>query len=611
MSYQNLKLTVTPNTPWIAIVSATLICISVSLFSLMSGWLTIFQNLFYIPIIIACVYYTRKGFVFSVILSGGYFILMAGFSRDPATLQGALVRVLIFILIAAIITYLSEIRQATETALRESEGLYRTLVEKAHEAIIIVQDDVFVFVNARMAELLEVTVGELAGKSFVACIHPDDRERVMSANRKRISGEIVPGSGDFRIMGANGRVAWVSITGVRIQWKDRPATLNLLTDITGRRQAEEDLRNSEEFNRGLVENIPDIVAVYGTDRKIRFVNPAVYRVLGYRTDLITGTDILSYVPEDQQEKARAAIAERISSGSTQPIEIDLIGRDGRLLTVMTRGTITNFRNEHAVLLLMTDISSRKKYEQEMKEHTEETERYSTTLAIVNKKLNLLGSLMRHDIINKLAVISAYSQILKKNTRDPEDLSILEEQVNVVRMINDYLVFTKMYEKIGVTAPVWLSVADVIRRVFSDASPAGVTLEEELGELFVWSDPLLEKVFSNLLDNATRHGGRITKIRVSSRKYEDGVAVTWEDDGVGILPDEKENIFVRGYGKNTGLGLFLVREILGITGITITETGEPGKGARFEILVPGGSWQYRSDGPAAAGSRPPADPLGSR
>jgi signal transduction histidine kinase len=64
----------------------------------------------------------------------------------------------------------------------------------------------------------------------------------------------------------------------------------------------------------------------------------------------------------------------------------------------------------------------------------------------------------------------------------------------------------------------------------------------------------------------------------------------EDDGNGILAEEKEMIFERGYGKNTGMGLFLAREILDITGITIRETGEPGKGARFEMTVPEGAYR---------------------
>jgi len=120
-------------------------------------------------------------------------------------------------------------------------------------------------------------------------------------------------------------------------------------------------------------------------------------------------------------------------------------------------------------------------------------------------------------------------------------------------------------------------------------PAGVVLRSEVQGISVYSDPMLEKVFSNLLDNSVRHGEGVTEIRVSSAVSGEDLVVVWEDDGIGIAEEEKEKIFERGYGKNTGLGMFLAREVLTLTGITIRETGLPGRGARFEIRVPAGKW----------------------
>jgi len=108
------------------------------------------------------------------------------------------------------------------------------------------------------------------------------------------------------------------------------------------------------------------------------------------------------------------------------------------------------------------------------------------------------------------------------------------------------------------------------------------------ELF--ADPLIVKVFYNLMDNAVRYGGKITTIRFSVENYNDDHVVVCEDDGDGVIAEEKEKIFERGFGKNTGMGLFLAREVLDITGITIRETGEQGKGARFEMTVPKGAWK---------------------
>ncbi len=86
-------------------------------------------------------------------------------------------------------------------------------------------------------------------------------------------------------------------------------------------------------------------------------------------------------------------------------------------------------------------------------------------------------------------------------------------------------------------------------------------------------------------------GRLMYIRFSVKEHNGTFVILCEDNGDGIPLELKEKIFDRGFGKNTGLGLFLAREILSITGITIQETGIPGNNARFEIAVPRGGFRY--------------------
>ncbi|MFA6225008.1 MAG: ATP-binding protein [Methanoregula sp.] len=107
-----------------------------------------------------------------------------------------------------------------------------------------------------------------------------------------------------------------------------------------------------------------------------------------------------------------------------------------------------------------------------------------------------------------------------------------------------------------------------------------------------ADPLTVKVIYNLLENALIHGKPLTLIRIFCQEPINGErVVVFEDKGVDVANEEKELIFKRGYGKNTGLGLTLSREILAVTGIFIIETGKPGKGARFEIHVPSHAWRH--------------------
>jgi len=91
---------------------------------------------------------------------------------------------------------------------------------------------------------------------------------------------------------------------------------------------------------------------------------------------------------------------------------------------------------------------------------------------------------------------------------------------------------------------------------------------------IFADRLFEKVFYNLIDNAIRYGGdQMKTIRISSQEHDTGLVILCEDDSVGITAEDKKKLFTRGFGKKTGLGLFLSWEILSITGITITETGD--------------------------------------
>jgi len=99
------------------------------------------------------------------------------------------------------------------------------------------------------------------------------------------------------------------------------------------------------------------------------------------------------------------------------------------------------------------------------------------------------------------------------------------------------------------------------------------------------------VFYNLVDNAIRYGETITMIKFYYLFSDRGFSLICEDDGVGVPADQKKNIFERGVGKNTGMGLFLTREILLITGNTIEENGKPGHGARFEIIIPYGAFRF--------------------
>ncbi len=207
------------------------------------------------------------------------------------------------------------------------------------------------------------------------------------------------------------------------------------------------------------------------------------------------------------------------------------------------------------------------------------------LAFLNKKLNLVGSITRHDILNQLTAVSGYTELLEMTTEDPQMRLYIEKERFAIDKIRKLLQFSKDYQNMGSEPPVWQTISSIIRRAEDLISLKGVTIKNASGTASVFADLSVEKAAAQLLDNSVRHGQTVSSINISIQEEKVGSVLVIEDNGVGIPDPDKERIFERGFGKNTGWGLFLAREILAITDMTITETGVPGNGDSFRDSYP--------------------------
>jgi PAS domain S-box-containing protein len=254
-------------------------------------------------------------------------------------------------------------------------------------------------------------------------------------------------------------------------------------------------------------------------------------------------------------------------------------------------------------VILEDITELKKYQQHLEQLVEERtlelkvtnehlvkeiderRKVENALHQINAKLNLVSSIARHDILNRLTVIYGIISLLQQGISDPKFVDYLKKAEESAIAIRRQIEFTRDYKNMGLEKADWQDVKESLRQSCENVDLKGVNLEIFSDNLEIFADPWLGKVFSNLIDNTLRYAEHVTKISVSFRESENGLDLFFEDNGIGIPFDEKEKIFERGYGKNIGYGLFMAREILAITELTIRETGEPGKGARYEIHVP--------------------------
>jgi signal transduction histidine kinase len=245
--------------------------------------------------------------------------------------------------------------------------------------------------------------------------------------------------------------------------------------------------------------------------------------------------------------------------------------------------LIKYEGEMAILGIMTDISERKKAEETLN-------RTMNELLRANEKLGVVGSLTRHDVRNKLSVISGNIFLLKKKHSDCEDimfrLSAMEQAYKSIGKIFD---FAKMYEQMGVEEQSFIAVEKTIDEAVALFSGSlNVQVINECRGLTVLADSFLRQLYYNLIDNSIKHGKKVTKIRMRyERADQDKLNLIYEDDGVGISFQNKPLLFKEGFstGDSSGYGLYLIRKMMEVYGWVIQENGEPGIGVKFVITIP--------------------------
>lgn len=205
---------------------------------------------------------------------------------------------------------------------------------------------------------------------------------------------------------------------------------------------------------------------------------------------------------------------------------------------------------------------------------------------INLKMDLLFSITRQDILENLAVIMSHLERAQlKNTHDDMQ-NFFNKTIGSIESIRNQIAYMRALQELGLVSPKWQQV----RQAFYDAvrllPDNNLTIRAEVGDLEIFADPLLPRVFFTLLDNSVRNGGKkLSSASLSLRRENRSLVIVYEDDGYGIPAPDKEKVFSTGYDGDSWHGLYLVREILGFTRITIREKGIFGSGVRFEIEVP--------------------------
>lgn len=476
-----------------------------------------------------------------------------------------------------------------ENALRESGDFNRAVLDALQSNIAVLDADGRIkavnrswlqFAVENQADMSRTGVGSdyLAVCDSAAAEGDDYAGKVSTGIRGVMDGSSPLFSLEYPCDTSDGR-RWFLLRATPLS-KRRGGVVVSHLDITERRTMEEALRAGEERYRAIFENTGSAMLIIEEDSTIALVNSEFEKLSGYSKAEVEGEmKWSSFVLGDDLGRLTEYHASRLRDAASAPRSYQFRARDrfgsGKSL-LATAALVPGTRR---TVISVIDETERRFYEEAALQ--------------AGKKMDLLSRITRHDILNQLAALQGYLDIAEDRNSDSEVADCVRKAKAASGSIRRHLEFARDYQDMGTRRPQWIEVRTAFQRAASNLDLRGVSVVAEARDLEVFSDPMLEKVFYNLVDNSLKHGDRLTTIRLSHSLGEEGLSLVFEDDGVGLAAEEKDAVFERS-AKDTdgrrGYGLYLAREILGITGIGIVENGEPGKGVRFEIRVPRGKYR---------------------
>lgn len=388
-------------------------------------------------------------------------------------------------------------------------------------------------------------------------------------------------------------VITIQIEGQAIKGTDeKPRQCRIiLIDITDRKLAEQALKESERRLKAIIQGSPTPQFVIDKNHNVIYWNKAMTLSTGIKASDVVGTNLQwkAYYPEprpcladllvdDAPEKIpewypAGSTKSRISAGAYETLDFyPRLGHGGKWLYM----TATVIRDTNNVIIGALETI----------EDITEIKRAEETIKNANRKLGTLTRITHHDISNQITAWAGYMELMEASIPDKPEIKKYAEKAKAAVMDAKRLMsFARDYQSLGIEMAGWQNLEKVIYTAVKSVNPTDIRLNVSTGSIEVYADPLIEKVFYNLIDNSIRHGDHVSNISFSFNEQNGSGIIIYEDDGVGIPAPMKNKLFRKGFGKNTGFGLYLSKEILNYTGISINETGEENRGARFEIIIP--------------------------
>jgi PAS domain S-box-containing protein len=461
--------------------------------------------------------------------------------------------------------------------LRESEEKFRSLAEQSPNMIFINRAGRVVYANRRCEEVMGYRREEFYSPDFdfLALVAPESRELVEAYFSRHMRGQECPPY-EYTLLTKDGRRIHAINTTRLIQYEGRQAILGIVTDITERKEMEEELRSllaalraEKEFSEAIFQSTASGLMVLDAEARVLRINQAGSEILGLRPEELLGRRITELYP------ALEAMLDIQPTG--QEVEITLPRGQRRPVGFSTSPFIDAEGQERGLIVVFRDLTEIKRLQAELrkKQHFEAVGKVVSGVA--------------HEVRNPLFAISSIAQVLEREVEDAKHKGLLQvllkEAYRIKNLIEELLLYSR---------PARLNIVPTELEFFLERLRQYIRLKKDIAlevdvppELKVQADQdKLTQVFLNLLDNALEAGATRVSIRAQRRK--DVVEIVLQDNGSGIQGDDLEKVFEPFFTtkkEGTGLGLSICRKLVEEHGGSLRLESGPGGGCAVLMRLP--------------------------
>ena len=465
---------------------------------------------------------------------------------------------------------------------------------------------------------------QLTLKSWAESLRPEDKDKLLDVFNQYLRGERSDYFIEYRMKTKSGDWKWILSQGNIVKYDDTGTPLRMVgthSDISDRKQVEEELRIAIRYNRNLIEASLDPLVTIGPSGKISDVNVATEKITGFSRKELIGKNFSDYFTDPEQ--ANNGYKQAFQNGSVRDYPLEIKSRDGQTTPVLYNAAVYYAENNEAVGLIAAarDITDQKEAERILKSFNEELDHrvvertaqlsaanaelkvFTAKLERSNRDLQEFAYIASHDLQEPLRKVMAFGDRLLKKYNDNLDETgqdylrrMRDASGRMQILINDLLSLSRVSTHGKEFSEVDLNIIihDITADLENQIERTHAHLEISELPVITADETQIRQVFQNLIGNALKFHveNRLPVIKISSKIIDNTCQVSIEDNGIGFDVKYTDRIFKpfqrlhnRDEFEGSGMGLAICRRIAERHGGSITATSTPGEGSVFLVSIP--------------------------